>query len=325
MENKRWKITTTKDTMLHIFNNVFKQDVKENMTKENMIKLIPDLYKGENLIEVIKMISYEAYEALEKILKYVEGGLELEEAIKKSKYIGNNLEEVMIIVMRISGRDAKYSLNVDPNELAPMFSKENKRLAKKYDKIEKIVTGLIYSYGIIEIETLRKMVCKCLKEIIPEDDIYGFIFKRLDLNLLIDYHYIHWENNGQDECYVSYIRDEEIDVSKIAAEQKGRGLNYKTLKEDEILARTEDFWNDNTEKFYEYLKSRNGKLEKDHFKLFVKLNEYGENVLEELMMIAFIYNEKDVNEFMFHFMEWYNNAPQYMLCGYSPNEMLDVE
>lgn len=326
MEQKRWRITTSKDTMLHIFNNIFKQDVKESMTKENMLKLIPDLYKGENLVELIKIISYEAYQGLEKILKYIDDGMKVKEAIKKVGYIGDNLEEVMIVIVRMSGLDTEYSLTVnDVKDLAPMFSNENKKLAKRYDKIEKLITGLIYSYGAVEIETLRKMICKYMNEIIPEDEIYGFIFKRLDLNMLVDYHYIHWENNGQDECYISYIDDEDIDVSQIAAEQKGRGLKYKFIKESEVLTRGEFFWNEKTQEFYEYLKTRNDRLTERHFKLLTKKSELGEDILEDLLMISAIFSEDEANEFMGKFMEWYNNSPQYMLGGYTPNEMMRME
>lgn len=325
MGEKRWKITTTKDTMLHMLNNIFKQDIKESMTKDNMLKLLPDLYKGENLVELIKIISYEAYQSLEKILKYVEDGMTLEEAIRKVDYWGDDLEEAMIIILRTSGMEREWLLTVETKELMPMFSEKNKILAKKYDKIEKLVTGLIYSYGVIESEAFRRMICKYMNEIMPEDEIASFIFKRLNLNLLIDYHYIHWENNGQDECYLSYIREEDIDVSQIAAEQKGRGLKYKSLKENEVLSRTEYFCNGNTEKFFEYLKCRNDRLKKEHFELFVKLNELGEDVLQQLMMVASVFNEQDADEFMFKFLEWYNNFPQYVLGGYTPNEMMRME
>ena len=91
------------------------------------------------------------------------------------------------------------------------------------------------------------------------------------------------------------------------------------------MARTEYYWDEKTESFFEYLKSRNERLKKEHFELFVKQNELGEDVLQELMMIAFIFNEKDAEEFRYKFLEWYNNSPQYVLGGYTPNEMMSME
>lgn len=325
MKEKIWKITTTKETMLHILNSILNQEVKQSTTKENMLKLLPELYKGENLKELIKVISYEAYQGLEKILKYVEDGLSVEEAVKKSGYIGNHLEEAMIVILRMSGIEEDYSLSVNPKQLAPMFSDENKRLAQKYDKIEKLVKGLIYSYGVIEIATLRKMICKYMNEIMPEEEIYKFIFKRLDLNLLLDYHNIHWENTGEEECYISYLNPEEIDVAGIAAEQKGRGLQYKKLKENEVLQRTLCHWDGITEEFYKYIKSKNEQLEKEDFKVFVKINELGIDVVDDLMSRVNFNSRIEAEEFKDKFLKWYKNSPQYALGGYTPNEMLKIE
>lgn len=325
MKEKIWRITTTKDTMLHILNSIFDQEVKQSTTKENMLKLLPELYKGENLKELIKVISYEAYQGLEKTLKYVEDGLSVEEAVKKSGYIGNDLEEAMIIILRMSGIECEHALTVNPKQLAPMFSNENKKLAQKYDKIEKLIKGLMYSYGVIEIATLRKMICKYMSEIMPEEEIYKFIFKRLDLNLLIDYHYIHWDNTGEEECYISYLDQEKVDIAGIAAEQKGRGLIYKKLKENQVLERDLCYWDDVTEEFYKYLKNKNKSIDKKEFAIYAKVNEIGIDVVDPIMNMVDLSSKNEVYEFKEQFLKWFKNSPQYGLGGYTPNEMLKLE
>ena len=326
MGEKRWSIITKKDTMLHVMNNIFKQNVRASMTKENILQLVPGLYKGENLVELIKMLSYESYQVLENILKCLEKGMELSNVIQDIEYeYLEELGDAMILVTRTCGRDIEYTMTLNANDLAPIFSDENKKLAKRYDKIEKIVKGLVYSYGAVEIESFRKLVCKCMHEIIPEENMYYFIFTRLNLNLFLRYHYIHWENSGQDECYLSYLDSEEVDVSEIAAEQKSRGLKYKSFKEKDVLSREEYFWNEASQKFYEYLKGKNESLNEEESKLFIKRNELGEDILDDLIRVACIFDLEEANEFMAKFMEWYNNSPQYFLGGYTPAEMMRVK
>ena len=40
------KINVPKDTMLFVVNDVFEQDVKESTTKENILKMMPEIYKN---------------------------------------------------------------------------------------------------------------------------------------------------------------------------------------------------------------------------------------------------------------------------------------
>lgn len=65
------KINVTKDTMLFVVNTIFKKNINKKTTKENILKIIPKIYTQENLTELIKMLPYQGYETLEKLLTFL--------------------------------------------------------------------------------------------------------------------------------------------------------------------------------------------------------------------------------------------------------------
>lgn len=231
------------------------------------------------------------------------------------------LEEAMIIVMRAKHMEYNYSLNPGVIEkLDKLFSKENKELAKRYGRIESLTKGMLYSYGIVEFEFLRTQICKYMNEIISSKELEDIYFKRLNLNLDVNYYNVRWTNTNQVQQFVTYLDEEEEDVEYIVDEQKSRGLKYKNFKEQEILNREEYLWDKSTKKLYEYIKSKNENVWEYPFQRIIKKSELGENILSELIEKCRFESEEGIKEFMELFMEWYNNSPQYVLGGYSPVE-----
>lgn len=323
------KIKVPKDTMLHVVNNIFNQNVKENTTKDNILKLIKDIYIEENFGQLIKLLPYEAYLLLEKLLEFTKNSQDINEFEKEIDHKGiYYLEEAMIIIMRVKDREYNYSLNPGVIEnLQPLFNEKNKKIAEKYAKIENLTKGIIYSYGVVEFDFMRKIICKHMKEIIAQDELEDIYFTRLNLNLLIDYHEIEWANTNETDLFVTYLNEEydEIDISDIAAEQKSRGLKYKSFTEKELLNREEYLWDKPTQKFFNFIKSKNKNIWEFQFKRILKDSELGKDVLNKLIYKYQFENENEIRGFMQEFMEWYNNSPQYILGGYSPVEFRKIK
>lgn len=179
---------------------------------------------------------------------------------------------------------------------------------------------MLYSYGAVEFEFLRKKICKYMDEIITEDELDDIYFKRLNLNIYVNYYNVRWTNTNQTQQFLTYLDEEEVDVGIIVDEQKSRGLQYKNFKEQEILNREEYLWNESVQKLYKYIESKNENVWEYPFKRIIKKSEMGENILGELIEKCKFENDKDIDEFIKLFMEWYNNSPQYQLGGYSPIE-----
>ena len=93
------KINISKDTMLFVLNDIFEQGISQNTTKENILKMIPEIYSEENLPDLIKMLPYDSYLTLEKLFKYLKRSNDINKFTRQVDYKGiHYLEEAMIIM-----------------------------------------------------------------------------------------------------------------------------------------------------------------------------------------------------------------------------------
>ena len=318
------RINVSKDTMLFVVNSVFNQDIKENTTKENILKMIPSIYENADDEEIIKMLPYRAYKDLERLIEYTKTSDDIKSFFYKREHPDiRYLEEAMIIVMRAKYDNYNYSLNPGVIEkLTRLFSAENKVIAKRYGDIEFLTVGMLYSYGIVDFEFLRKQLCKYMNEIITERELRDIFFTRLNLNIFVNDYDIKWTNTNEIQAFITYLDEEysPIDIGEIAEEQKARKMKYKQFSKQEILKREEYYCNEKAQKLYKFLKSKNDNIHEWTFKRLVKMNELGIDILGELSNMCMFEDDFEVKKFMDLFMEWYNNSPQYMLGGYSPIE-----
>ena len=289
------RINVSKDSMLFVVNSVFNQGIKESTTKENILKLMPDIYENADDEEIIKMLPYRAYKDLERLIEYVKTSDDIKAFFYKREHPDIRfLEEAMIIVMRAKYHDYNYSINPGVIEkLTRLFSEENKKIAERYGDIENLTVGMLYEYGIVDFDFLRKQLCKYMNEI---------------------------------QSFVTYLDEEEspIDIGEIADGQKARKMKYKQFSKQEILKREEYLCNEKAQKLYQFLKSKNDDIHEWAFKRLVKKNELGINILGELSNMCMFEDDFELKNFMDLFTDWYNNSPQYMLGGYSPIEFRNL-
>ena len=318
------RINVSKDTMLFVVNNIFNQDIKENTTKENILKMIPSIYENADDEEIIKMLPYRAYKGLERLIEYTKTSDDIKSFFYKREHPDiRYLEEAMIIVMRAKYDNYNYSLNPGVIEkLTRLFSAENKEIAKRYGDIEFLTVGMLYSYGIVDFEFLRNELYKYMNEIITERELRDIFFTRLNLNIFVNDYDIKWTNTNEIQAFITYLDEEylPIDIGQIAEEQKARKMKYKQFSKQEILKREEYYCNEKAQKLYKFLKSKNDNIHEWTFKRLVKKNELGIDILRELSNMCMFEDDFELKKFMNLFMDWYNNSPQYMLCGYSPIE-----
>lgn len=75
------KINVSKDTMLFVANDIFDKGIKENTTKENILKMIPKIYEEADEKKIIKMLPHGTYNVLEKLIEYVKTSDDIKEFI----------------------------------------------------------------------------------------------------------------------------------------------------------------------------------------------------------------------------------------------------
>ncbi len=321
------RIGVTKDTMLFVVNNVFGENIKESTTKEDILKMMPDIYEKADDDQIIKMLPYRTYKDLERLIEYVKTSDDIKSFFYKGKHPDISfLEEAMIIVMRAKHLEYNYLLNPGVIEkLKRLFSEKNKKIAKRYGDIEHLTIGMLYTYGIVDFKFLREQLCRYMNEIITEKELRDIFFTKLNLNIFVNDYDIKWINTNEIQEFVTYLNEEysPIDIGQIAEEQKARQMKYKHFSKIEILKREEYFVNERGQKLYKFLKSKNYNMFEWTFKELVKKNELGINILGELLNMCMFEDDSEIKKFMDLFVDWYNNSPQYMLGGYTPVELLE--
>ena len=322
------RINVSKDTMLFVVNSVFNKDIKESTTKEEILKMMPDIYENADDEEIIKMLPYRAYNYLEKLIEYIKTSDDIKSFFYKREHPDIRfLEEAIIIVMRAKYSDYNYSLNPGVIEkLKRLFSKENREIAKRYGEIENLTREMLYAYGIVDFEFLRKQLCKYMNEIITETELRDIYFTRLNLNTFVNDYDIRWTNTNEIQPFVTYLDEEEvpIDIGQIAEEQKARKMKYKQFSKQELLKREEYLYDERAKKLYNFLKSKNNNIYEWTFKRLLKNNELGIDILGDLSNMCMFENDIELKQFMDLFTDWYNNSPQYILGGYSPIEFRET-
>lgn len=318
------RINVSKDTMLFVVNSVFNNNIKESTTKEDILKMMPNIYEKADEERIIEMLPYRSYKDLERLIEYVKTSDDIKTFFYKREHPDIRfLEEAMIIVMRVKYHDYNYTLNPGVIEkLTGLFSKENREIARRYGQIENLTRGMLFSYGIVDFEFLRKQLCKYMNEIITETELRDIYFTRLNLNTFVNDYNIRWTNTNEIQPFVTYLDEEEvfIDIGQIAEEQKAREMRYKQFSKHELLKREEYLYDERAKKLYKFLKSKNDNIYEWTFKGLLKNNELGINILAELSNMCMFEDDFELKKFMDLFTDWYNNSPQYMLGGYSPNE-----
>ena len=318
------RINVTKDTMLFVVNSVFDNNIKESTTKEDILKMMPNIYEKADEERIIEMLPYRAYQDLERLIEYVKTSDDIKSFFYKREHPDIRfLEEAMIIVMRVKYHDYNYTLNPEVIEkLKGLFSKENKEIAKRYGEIENLTKGMLYTYGIVDFEFLRKQLCKYMNEIITETELRDIYFTRLNLNTFVNDYNIRWTNTNEIQPFVTYLDEEEvsIDIGQIAEEQKARKMRYKQFSKQELLKREEYLYDERAKKLYKFIKSKNDNIYEWTFRRLLKNNEVGIDILGELSNMCVFEDDFELEKFMKLFTDWYNNSPQYMLGGYSPIE-----
>ena len=322
------RINVSKDTMLFVVNSVFNKDIKESTTKEEILKMMPEIYEQADEEIIIEMLPYRAYKDLERLIEYAKTSDDIKTFFYKREHPDIRfLEEAMIIVLRVKYHDYNYTLNPGVIEkLKGLFSEENKKIAKRYGEIEDLTKCMLYAYGIVDFEFLRKQLSKYMNEIITETELRDIYFTRLNLNTFVNDYNIRWTNTNEIQPFVTYIDEEEtpIDIGQIAEEQKARGMKYKQFSKQELLKREEYLYDERAKKLYKFIKSKNDNIYEWTFKRLLKNNELGIDILGDLSNMCMFEDDKELKKFMDLFTDWYNNSPQYMLGGYSPIEFRET-
>lgn len=99
MKEYEGRINVLKDTMLFVVNTVLGNQIKESTTKENILKMMPEIYEKADSKEIIKLLPYKAYIALEDLIEYIKTNDDIKKFyFDKGHSDVRYLEEAMIML-----------------------------------------------------------------------------------------------------------------------------------------------------------------------------------------------------------------------------------
>lgn len=325
------RINLSKEDIRFVVNEIFEANASDNTSKEKLLKIAVSLYKEENYDKILKMLPFEGYKTLEQLIKFVgengkkEKNADIKAFIKECDFRGfRELEKVLIVCVRAKYGEYLYNVNEDILDgLQGLFTEKNRNIANRYGLMEKLILGMLYTYGVVNFEFFRKELSRHMKEIISKEEIYDFIFYRLNLNPLAETRMIHWTNINEKDELITYLMDEIDDYDRVISiftEQKSRDWEYKLFTKKELMNRNRYLSNENSDKLCNFIKKKDCYFSDYDMQVYNKSVELGENVLEELLD-EYEFEEEEIQSFISLYMEWYNNMPQYELGGYSPMEL----
>lgn len=327
MTNKKIKIDhPSKETMLFITNTIFNYDFSNNLPKKKLLDKIKDIYQDEeNILHLIDVLSYDSYKKLETIYNDYKNGLDIIESFNNN-YSNELIDLMFFYVEEIKYNDKQFEINYVYNDrtfnkLDILFKEENKQKASESHLFERVVKGLLNTYGVIKLDYFITFINNYLNKEYSDTLIFNLIYDKLVLNQLVERFTINWKNINEVEEYVSFMEYND-DLALIAESQKQMNFEYNIHDLDYILEKENDDIDDSSKLMIFELKKYNKKIKDDELNQFVKDTLLGsEKAIGQLEKIMKNVKEKDMNTVLQLLTNWHNDLEIYPLCGYSPNSL----
>ena len=329
MDIKKIKLELpVKDTMLFISNSILDINVSSNTPKTKMFDKISNAFSNkENILRLISLLSYDAYMKLEKIYtSYINN----ESVIKsfKENYSDELVDSCLFVLEEIKYSDGsfeslyKYSESVFDN-LKYVFSSEGKAIAEKEYLFERVIKGILNTYGIIKKEYFVTFVNDYLDTDYNYDTLLDKIYSKLILNTFVERFTINWKNINESDDFISKIAYSE-ELGSLAESQKQLNFDYNYHDLDYILKKAETPLDVEHKDIIDNIHNLNPNIDKKVIVNFIDEVIMGiKNATDIIKPIIENADEEKVEDLIDYLAYAHNELELYVLCGYSPNSLRD--
>ena len=329
MDIKKRKVELpNKDTMLFISNSIFNLHFSSNMPKRKIYEKMMDYYKkSDNLFTLIEVLSFDAYNKLERICTDVNNGINPEKSFKEN--YTEELEDIMVFILEEykyndDSFDCFYTSDLELfKKLSILFNNEGKEKANKEYTFERVIKGLFNIYGIIKKEYFVSFVNSYLKTNYTYSELMDKVYSKLILNTLVETFSINWTNLGERDSFVSKIPYED-NLGIVAESQKQIEFDYNIHEIDYIIEKANINYEKEYNDLFMFLDKYN--IEKEKIIKFIDEAILGIKEASEILKII-LENipSSDIDDVLDFLTMWHNNLCMYPLCGYSPSSLSDTK
>ena len=312
-------INVTKNKVIKALNYLGEYP-KSSLKKDELIKLLEDLYNEENIVHLTYIINYSMYNLLKELMDANDGiyvGIEKEDEV-------NLLSNILMIVEPIK-IETKFYIRFEDGmkeKIKKFINVKNEKIVKKHQEIADLIINIIETYGIMQVDyELANMLSNLLKKEIDVEELIELLEYNLDLRRKT----VIPKSNVD----LFLISNAIFDPQAIMDERRKRNLDYKayTIEELKCKNRKALINCDEAKKILSFLKKK--KFENPEGLVMAYI--YDIMTSTEINIQSFMNVEgldiKDLdeaNEYIQLIMNLHNNIPHYALYGYSPNDLLEL-
>ena len=327
MDIKKRKIDIPiKDTMLFISNSILDLKLPSKTSKSKIFSKVTECYLDKkDLRFLIDVLSHDAYKKLKNIYNDFMDGLNVIESFERNKT--DELFECLLIILEEvkysdNSFDVLYTFNQEVfKKLNTLFDEEGQKLAEESYKLERLVKGLLNTYGIIKKEYFLSFINNFLKKNYTYDELIDKLYSKLVLNTFIERFTINWSNLNESDEFVSKIPYSQ-NLDSVIESQKQLDFDYNIhdleyYYDKDKLNYLEEFNYD-----VKRLKTLIPKISDE------KINNFFKDVITGIKSPSDILNDllndseaKDIDELIDYLTKLHNDLEAYPLCGHSPNSL----
>lgn len=295
---------------------------KSSLKKDELIDIYNKLFDKKNINNFCKIFNYTMYKLLEQLEK-ANSGIYVESKYKKDVEF---LKDTLIIEEIYNENDKLYiEFSYEMKDKFTKFINSKSEKEIKYNqKIVDLIINIVGTYGIMQIDyELSTMINDLLHDEIDVELLFQLIDYNIDLQRKSTI-----VTDNRDEMYL--MHNSIYKPQEIMDERQKRNLDYKNYTIDELKKNNIDalIYSEEAKKVIDFLQRINYEEPKGLVGAIIYdiMTSPQVNIKNFTNVEGLNFENIDqANEYLQLTMNLHNSIPHFSLCGYSPNDLMQIE
>lgn len=312
-------MSITKNKLIEALNYLGRFPEK-SMKKDELLEMLNNMY-SENIDELFIIINNKIYNLLKKLVQSDENGIDVNLEYEAEVYF---LEDILVVeesTINEKNIHIKFT-NGMKDKFIKFINKKNEEKVKITHKIANLIINIVDVYGLIEDYEVLNILNKLLNYEIDMNFMYILLYNQIDLrnDVII--------GDCEDEKYLVSSLVEKPE--EIIEQREIRDLYYRECTIEELKERRMDNLVERKEakEIKEFLEKRKIQYSTEIVtSMIIDIMNMSETNIDSMKKLINI-NLNDIdeaNEYLQLVFNLHNSIPQYVLYGYSSNELFKIE